>query len=310
MPEMFRMPGGGAADLGERLSPALLGSVSLELLVLEGVGPSIDQWRRVGRRVAGRVRRWRGGSLPFLPPWAGRRRRDGEPDPTGSQRKVSAPRSTAAEPRDGGAERLAMLATEYHWTGGWRSAHRGAESRRPVGRVVEHSSSDTCSRRASAWPPGRRQRPGPGCHHSRLLDTGPPEPRHRASSKVHRRVQVTCRHADIFRARTTPGCSTPCQPVQAAGFVFPSAEIYGGIRSTYDYGPLALYARNVREAWWRAMIQERDESSIDAAYPHQPKVWRHRPPGDVHRPLVDCPTARSVGADQDRGRVPQFGSKT
>ena len=44
------------------------------------------------------------------------------------------------------------------------------------------------------------------------------------------------------------------------GFVFPSAEIYGGIRSTYDYGPLgALMLRNVREAWWRAMIQERDD---------------------------------------------------
>ena len=44
------------------------------------------------------------------------------------------------------------------------------------------------------------------------------------------------------------------------GFVFPSAEIYGGFRSTYDYGPLgALMLRNVRDAWWRAMTQRRDD---------------------------------------------------
>jgi len=51
------------------------------------------------------------------------------------------------------------------------------------------------------------------------------------------------------------------------GFVFPSAEIYRGIRSTYDYGPLgALMLRNVREAWWRSMVQERDDIvPIDAA---------------------------------------------
>src|SRR5579875_2942440 len=59
------------------------------------------------------------------------------------------------------------------------------------------------------------------------------------------------------------------------GFVFPSAEIYGGIRSTYDYGPLgALMLRNVREAWWRAMVQERDDVvPIEAAILTNPKVW-------------------------------------
>src|SRR5436309_924013 len=44
------------------------------------------------------------------------------------------------------------------------------------------------------------------------------------------------------------------------GFVFPSSEIYGGFRSTWDYGPLGvLLKRNVMEAWWRAMVQERDD---------------------------------------------------
>ncbi len=40
------------------------------------------------------------------------------------------------------------------------------------------------------------------------------------------------------------------------GFIFPSAEIYGGFRSTYDYGPLGVnMLRNVKNAWWRAMVQ-------------------------------------------------------
>ena len=45
------------------------------------------------------------------------------------------------------------------------------------------------------------------------------------------------------------------------GFVFPSAEIYGGFRSTYDYGPLGVnMLRNVRQAWWRTMVQLREDA--------------------------------------------------
>ena len=44
------------------------------------------------------------------------------------------------------------------------------------------------------------------------------------------------------------------------GFIFPSAEIYGGFRSAYDYGPLgSLMLRNVKNAWWRSMVQLRDD---------------------------------------------------
>jgi glycyl-tRNA synthetase len=75
------------------------------------------------------------------------------------------------------------------------------------------------------------------------------------------------------------------------GFVFPSAEIYGGIRSTYDYGPLGtLMLRNVKDAWWRAMVQERDDVvAIDAAILTNPKVWEAS--GHLATftdPLVDC----------------------
>jgi len=75
------------------------------------------------------------------------------------------------------------------------------------------------------------------------------------------------------------------------GFIFPSAEIYGGFRSTYDYGPLgALMLRNIREAWFRAMVQERDDVVlIDAAVLTSPKVWEAS--GHLATftdPLVDC----------------------
>jgi glycyl-tRNA synthetase len=51
------------------------------------------------------------------------------------------------------------------------------------------------------------------------------------------------------------------------GFVFPSAEIYGGFRSTYDYGPIGVQLlRNVKDAWWRSMVQMRDDVvGLDAA---------------------------------------------
>jgi glycyl-tRNA synthetase len=75
------------------------------------------------------------------------------------------------------------------------------------------------------------------------------------------------------------------------GFVYPSAEIYGGFRSTYDYGPLgSLLLRNVKEAWVRAMVQQRDDTVlIDAAILGPPQVWEasgHL--ANFSDPLVDC----------------------
>src|SRR3954452_16491302 len=75
------------------------------------------------------------------------------------------------------------------------------------------------------------------------------------------------------------------------GFVYPSAEIYGGFRSTYDYGPLgSLLLRNVKNAWIRAMVQERDDVVlIDAAILGPPAIWEasgHL--ANFSDPLVDC----------------------
>ena len=59
------------------------------------------------------------------------------------------------------------------------------------------------------------------------------------------------------------------------GFIFQSAEIYGGFRSTYDYGPLGVnMLRNVKQAWWRTMVQMRsDIVGLDAAILGPPAVW-------------------------------------
>jgi glycyl-tRNA synthetase len=97
------------------------------------------------------------------------------------------------------------------------------------------------------------------------------------------------------------------------GFVFPSAEIYGGIRSTYDYGPLgALMLRNVRDAWWKAMVQERDDvAPIDAAILTNPKVWEAS--GHLATftdPLVDCRSCKERWrADEIDDVCPNCGSK-
>jgi glycyl-tRNA synthetase len=99
------------------------------------------------------------------------------------------------------------------------------------------------------------------------------------------------------------------------GLVFPSSEIYGGFRSTWDYGPLGvLLKRNVKDAWWRSMVQLRDDVvGLDAAILMAPKVWEAS--GHVATftdPLVDCRNCKErFRADQlpDSGACPNCGAK-
>ena len=96
------------------------------------------------------------------------------------------------------------------------------------------------------------------------------------------------------------------------GFIFPSAEIYGGFRSTYDYGPLGVnMLRNVKNAWWRAMVQERDDVvGLDAAILGPPAVWEAS--GHLATftdPLVDCKNCHERWrADKIDGVCPNCGS--
>jgi glycyl-tRNA synthetase len=75
------------------------------------------------------------------------------------------------------------------------------------------------------------------------------------------------------------------------GIAFQSSEIYGGLRSSWDYGPLGVeMRRNIRAAWWRSMVQLRDDIvGLEAAIIMSPKVWEAS--GHVagfHDPLVEC----------------------
>ena len=75
------------------------------------------------------------------------------------------------------------------------------------------------------------------------------------------------------------------------GFIFPSSEIYGGLKSCWDYGPLGVeLKRNVKEAWWRSMVRSRrDIVGLDASIFMHPKVWETS--GHVsgfNDPLIDC----------------------
>jgi glycyl-tRNA synthetase len=77
------------------------------------------------------------------------------------------------------------------------------------------------------------------------------------------------------------------------GLIFPASEIYGGIANTYDYGHYGvLLKNNVVGAWWKAMIQERDDVvALDSAIIQHPRAWEasgHL--AGFTDPLVDCKT--------------------
>src|SRR5207247_1345632 len=79
------------------------------------------------------------------------------------------------------------------------------------------------------------------------------------------------------------------------GFVFPSSEIYGGAGATWDFGPLGVeLKRNVKDSWWRAMVQLRDDIvGLDGAILMHPRVWEAS--GHVENftdPLVECRNCR------------------
>ncbi|MGH7495409.1 MAG: glycine--tRNA ligase [bacterium] len=89
------------------------------------------------------------------------------------------------------------------------------------------------------------------------------------------------------------------------GFVFPSSEIYGGLNSCYDYGPLGVeLKRNVKDFWWKAMVQSRDDiEGLDASILMHPRVWEAS--GHVANftdPMVDCKECKArFRADQIEG---------
>ena len=86
------------------------------------------------------------------------------------------------------------------------------------------------------------------------------------------------------------------------GIAFQSSEIYGGLRSSWDYGPIGVELKNnIKRAWWRSMVQLRDDIvGLDAAVIMSPKVWEASGHLEVFAdPLVECLTCHQrYRADQ------------
>ncbi len=80
------------------------------------------------------------------------------------------------------------------------------------------------------------------------------------------------------------------------GIIFQSSEIYGGINSCYDYGPLGIeMKKNLKELWWKAMVYERDDiEGLDAGILMHPRVWEASGHVDgFSDPMIDCKVCKS-----------------
>ena len=77
------------------------------------------------------------------------------------------------------------------------------------------------------------------------------------------------------------------------GFIFPSSEIYGGLSSCWDYGPLGVeLKRNIKQAWWQSAVHERDDMvGLDTSILMHPQVWASSGHlAGFSDPLVECKT--------------------
>lgn len=80
------------------------------------------------------------------------------------------------------------------------------------------------------------------------------------------------------------------------GFIFPSSAVYGGLGSTWDYGPLGVELKNnVKRAWWKSVVHERDDmEGLDAAILMNRLVWKYSGhEATFSDPMTDCRTCKS-----------------
>jgi glycyl-tRNA synthetase len=93
-----------------------------------------------------------------------------------------------------------------------------------------------------------------------------------------------------------PNIETIVSLAKRRGFVFPSSEIYGGLGSSWDYGSLGVeLCNNVKQAWWRWMVYERDDmEGLDSSIIQNRQVWKYSGHEDTFSdPLVDCRNCHS-----------------
>jgi len=88
-----------------------------------------------------------------------------------------------------------------------------------------------------------------------------------------------------------PNIETIVSLSKRRGFVYPSSDLYGGLGSAWDYGPMGIELyNNVKQAWWRWMVHERDDiEGIDSSIILNRLVWKYSGHEDTFSdPLVDC----------------------
>jgi glycyl-tRNA synthetase len=103
--------------------------------------------------------------------------------------------------------------------------------------------------------------------------------------------QQTTTGRDHGAPSVTVELATIVELCKQRGIIFPTAEIYGGVRSTWDYGPLGVELKeNVKRQWWRSMVQLRDDIvGMEQAILGPTEVWQasgHL--ANFADPLVEC----------------------
>jgi len=94
---------------------------------------------------------------------------------------------------------------------------------------------------------------------------------------------------------SAPNIETIVSLSKRRGFVFPASEIYGGLGSSWDYGPLGVeLANNIKKSWWNWLVYERDDiEGLDSSIIQNRSVWKYSGHEQTfHDPLVDCRTCK------------------
>ncbi|MDQ3753654.1 MAG: glycine--tRNA ligase [Acidobacteriota bacterium] len=95
---------------------------------------------------------------------------------------------------------------------------------------------------------------------------------------------------------SAPNIETVASLAKRRGFIFPSSEIYGGLGSAWDYGPLGVeLSNNVKRAWWRWLVYDRDDiEGIDSSIILNRLVWKYSGHEETFNdPLIDCRECKS-----------------
>ncbi|MFT3745843.1 MAG: glycine--tRNA ligase [Pyrinomonadaceae bacterium] len=95
---------------------------------------------------------------------------------------------------------------------------------------------------------------------------------------------------------TAPNIETIVSLSKRRGFVFPASDIYGGLGSSWDYGPLGVeLANNIKKSWWSWAVYERDDvEGVDSSIIQNRLVWKYSGHEDTFSdPMVDCRSCKS-----------------